>query len=107
MMHNDQQKNSILSAVHETAFDLHQHGFISQRTMNHYEALCVQPIPVYSSDDIRTLRERFKLSQTVFASVLNISASTVRKWEQGDKQPSGPSLKLLNLLDRKGLAAVL
>ncbi len=41
------------------------------------------------------------------ASVLNTSVSTVRKWEQGDKQPSGPSLKLLDLLDRKGLEAVL
>jgi len=31
----------------------------------------------------------------------------VRSWEQGDKRPSGPSLKLLNLIDRKGLEAVL
>jgi putative transcriptional regulator len=43
----------------------------------------------------------------VLASVLNTSTSTVRKWEIGDKQPSGPSLKLLNLLERKGLEAVL
>ena len=35
------------------------------------------------------------------------SLSTVRKWEVGDKHPSGPSLKLLNLLDRKGLEAVI
>jgi putative transcriptional regulator len=38
--------------------------------------------------------------------MLNISASTVRKWEAGDKQPSGPSQKLLDLIDRKGLDAV-
>jgi putative transcriptional regulator len=31
----------------------------------------------------------------------------VRKWELGDKHPSGPSLKLLDLLERKGLEAVL
>lgn len=43
----------------------------------------------------------------VLAAVLNTSASTVRKWEIGEKQPSGPSLKLLNLIDRKGLEAVL
>ena len=35
------------------------------------------------------------------------SPSTVRKWELGDKKPSGPSLKLLNILERKGLQAVL
>ena len=53
------------------------------------------------------MRERLQVSQTVLASVLGISPSTVRKWEQGDKQPSGPSLKLLHLLARKGLEAVL
>ena len=35
------------------------------------------------------------------------SPSTLRKWEIGEKRPSGPSLKLLNLLERKGLAAIL
>jgi len=39
--------------------------------------------------------------------VLNTSLSTVRKWEIGEKHPSGPSLKLLNLIDRRGLDAVL
>src|SRR5690554_5633718 len=100
-------KSSILAAVHETAGDLHRHGFISKRTMNQYDVLCLDPIPAYSSADIRAMREKLKLSQTVLASVLNTSVSTIRKWEQGDKQPSGPSLKLLNLLDRKGLEAVL
>jgi putative transcriptional regulator len=46
---------------------------------------------------------RHQLSQAVFASVLNTSLSTVRQWEIGEKHPGGPSLKLLKLLDRKGL----
>jgi putative transcriptional regulator len=53
------------------------------------------------------LREQLQLSQAVLASVLNTSISTVRKWEVGDKRPSGPSLKLLDLIARKGLEAVL
>jgi putative transcriptional regulator len=53
------------------------------------------------------LRKRLRISQVVLASVLNTSASTVRKWEGGEKHPSGPSLKLLNILDRKGLEGVL
>jgi putative transcriptional regulator len=43
----------------------------------------------------------------VLAAVLNTSLSTVRKWEGGEKHPSGPSSKLLDLLERKGLEAVL
>lgn len=107
MANKTKVKSSILGAVHETADDLHRQGFISKRTMCRYDALCLEPIPAYNNEDIRAMREKLNLSQTVLASVLNISVSTIRKWEQGDKQPSGPSLKLLNLLDRKGLEAVL
>ena len=75
--------------------------------MRKFELLCQAPIPDYDSERIRALRDRFKLSQAVLASVLNTSLSTVRQWEIGDKHPSGPSQKLLNLLDRKGLEALI
>lgn len=99
--------SKILDAVHETARDLHAAGFIDIRSMQKYDALCLEPVPKYSSAKIRALRARHKLSQAVFASVLNTSVSTVRQWEIGDKQPSGPSLKLLNLLDKKGLEVLI
>ena len=85
----------------------HAAGFIDMRTMQRYDALCLEPIPTYSSAKIRALRARHKLSQAVLATVLNTSLSTVRQWEIGDKQPSGPSLKLLSLLDRKGLEVLI
>jgi len=100
-------KSAIFDAVHETALDLHKLGFIDQRKMRKYDLLCVNPIPDYDSIKIRALRERFKLSQAVLASVLNTSLSTVRQWEIGDKHPSGPSQKLLNLLERKGLEVLI
>jgi putative transcriptional regulator len=96
-----------MEAVHETASDLHRLGFIDKRKMGQYEALCMEPIAPYDSEKIRALRAHLNLSQSVLAAVLNTSTSTVRKWEQGDKHPSGPSLKLLDLLERKGLEAVL
>ena len=100
-------KSRILTTVHETAGDLHKAGFIDLRRMREYDALCLAPVPDYSSKKIRGLRARHKLSQAVLASVLNTSLSTVRQWEIGDKHPSGPSLKLLNLLDRKGLEGLI
>ena len=100
-------KGRILEAVHETAADLHTAGFISKRRMREYEALCLAPIQHYSRDKIRSLRKRHRISQAVLATVLNTSLSTVRQWEIGVKQPSGPSLKLLDLLDRKGLEALI
>jgi len=100
-------RSRMLEAVQETSEDLYRLGFIDKRKQQKIEALCMEPIPAYDSARVRALREQLKLSQTVLASVLNTSASTVRKWEQGEKQPSGPSLKLLDLLERKGLEAVL
>ena len=82
-------QSRILDAVHETARDLHTAGFIDKRRMREYDALCLAPIPEYSSEKIRALRTRHKLSQAVLASVLNTSLSTVRQWEIGDKHPSG------------------
>ena len=100
-------KSRIFEAVHETAGDLHRLGFIDKRKMRKLDALCLDPVPQYDSKKIRVLRDHLQLSQAVLAAVLNTSLSTVRKWEVGDKHPSGPSLKLLNLLGRKGLEAIL
>jgi putative transcriptional regulator len=99
-------KSGILAAVHETATDLHRLGIIDKRRMQEYDVLCLKDVPDYDAADIRALRERHRLSQAVLAAVLNTSLSTVRQWEIGKKHPSGPSLKLLHLLDNKGLEAL-
>lgn len=80
---------------------------ITKRNLGGSGGLPVAPVPPFDAARIRALRERLNLSQAVLATVLNTSASTVRKWELGDKSPSGPSLRLLDLLERKGLTAVL
>ena len=37
---------------------------------------------------------------------LNVSEDSIRQWEEGKEHPVGPSLKLLSLVERKGLAAI-
>jgi putative transcriptional regulator len=100
-------KSRLMDAVFDTAGDLHRLGFIDKRKMQNYEALCLQPVPEFDSERVKALRSKLNLSQAVLASVLNTSLSTVRKWEMNDKHPSGPSSKLLDLLERKGLEVVL
>ena len=107
MKDSKSKSSSILNAVHETAQDLQSLGFIDKRAMRRYDALCLEPIPSYTAEDIRTLRGRYRISQAVLATVLNTSLSTVQKWEIGEKHPGGPSLKLLNILDRKGLDSLI
>ena len=50
MTNKTRAKSRILDAVHETARDLHTAGFIDKRRMREYDALCLAPIPDYSSE---------------------------------------------------------
>jgi putative transcriptional regulator len=95
--------DTILSVVHETAQGLHDAGLMDAKTMREFDALCLPPVKVYSAEQIKRIRLRNRASQAVFAAYLNTSPSTVQKWERGQKKPNGPSLKLLNLVDQKGL----
>jgi putative transcriptional regulator len=101
------RKSRILDEMHETASGLHKTGLISLRRMAEYDALRNLDVQDMTPKKIKLLREKEHISQAVFAAVLNTSVSTVQKWEIGDKKPSGPSLKLLSLIERKGLEAVL
>jgi len=97
---------SILKSVHETANGLHKAGAMDEVTMREFDALCLPPVKNFTPAQIKRLRRRYKASQSVFAAYLNTSPSTVQKWEQGQKKPNGPSLKLLNIVDEKGLEAL-
>ncbi len=96
----------ILDTVHDTAKALNKAGVMDTKTMHEFDALCLTPVKNLSAAQIKKLRMQNKASQAVFAAYLNTSPSTVQKWEQGQKKPNGPSLKLLNLVQQKGLDAL-
>ncbi|MFY0663477.1 MAG: DNA-binding transcriptional regulator [Natronospirillum sp.] len=99
---------SILDTIHESAKDLYEAGVMSDVTLREFDALCLPPVKTYTPAEIKGIREKTRSSQAVFAAYLNTSVSTVQKWERevGGKKPNGPSLKLLNLVDKKGLDAL-
>lgn len=102
------QRNSrIFEEMHETAQGLHGIGLIDKRRMREYDVLCGLEVEPFPPQRIKSLRERLQVSQAVLAALINISVSTVQKWEIGEKKPSGPSLKLLNLIERKGVDVVM
>jgi putative transcriptional regulator len=94
---------SILEMVHDSAKDLHEAGAMKETTLREFDALCLPPVKEYTAVQIKRIRLKNKASQAVFAAYLNTGKSTVQKWEQGQKKPNGPSLKLLNLVAEKGL----
>ncbi len=90
----------------ETARGLYELGVVDGKTMRDMESLRLEEPRTYTAYDIRRLRLREKASQAVFAAYLNTSVSTVQKWEVGEKSPGGPALRLLDLVERKGLKAL-
>ena len=98
--------SAILATVHRTATGLHQAGVIDKATLRDFDRLCLTAVEPMSPDQIKALREREQVSQPVFAHYLNVRKDAVSKWERGEKRPDGPSLKLLNLVRTKGLAAI-
>ncbi|HKT28427.1 DNA-binding transcriptional regulator [Dyella sp.] len=93
----------LLKTLHQTTQGLADSGLIDAQTMREFDALCLPPVKNFTPTQIKRLRLRCRASQAVFAAYLNTSPSTVQKWEQGQKHPNGPSLKLLNLVANKGL----
>ncbi len=97
------KKSRLTEVIYETAKGFHRTGVMSDQTMREFDAMCLPQLKHYSPRQIKRIRTHNKASQAVFAAYLNTSPSTIQKWEQGQKKPSGIALKLLYLVDRHGL----
>jgi putative transcriptional regulator len=99
-------RSEAMGAILETMKALHRGVVIDKKTMRHFDVACLTPIRPLKPKEIKAIREREQVSQTVFANYLNVTSSLVSKWERGEKRPSGASLKLLSLVEKKGLEVV-
>jgi putative transcriptional regulator len=55
---------------------------------------------------IQAVRERSGLSQAQFARLLNVSVKTLQNWEQARREPTGPAMALLRIVEREPAAAL-
>lgn len=101
-----QYRSDTMASIHETMEALHEVGAIGKQTMREFDDVCLTPIEPLSPEAIRALREREHLSQPVFARYLNVSKNLVSDWERGVKRPGGPALRLLTVIEKKGIQAI-
>jgi putative transcriptional regulator len=99
-------KSEALAAVHEMMEGLHDAGTIDKRTLREFDDACLAQAAPLEPDQIKAIREAERVSQPVFARYLNVSKNLVSDWERGKKRPGGPALRLLSIIQRKGLDAV-
>ncbi len=89
----------ILSVAHELAMGLHSVGAMSDEAMAEMDRRCLLPRPDYGSAAVRRIRKAAGLSQPMFARLMGVNKSAVAQWERGARRPSGPALRLLEVLD--------
>ncbi len=94
-------RESIKNSIGETVQDMMNSGIKVSFTKKELDLLGVEiPDVQLTTDQIIAIRKQMNLSQTVFAKVLNVSASSIRQWEQGKRKPSGSTKILLELLEK-------
>lgn len=99
-------RSEAFAAIHETMGALHDVGAIDKQTMREFDEACLTPIRALTPDEIKLIRLREHISQPVFAHYLNVSRNLISDWERGIKRPGGPALRLLTVIQKKGLQAI-
>lgn len=100
-------KSEAMASVHEMMEGLHESGLVDKQTMRQFDEACLVPASALEPEEIRAIREAEHVSQPVFARYLNVSKNLVSDWERGTRRPGGPALRLLTIVKRKGLAALM
>ena len=92
------------AVVHkETAKGVNKANLKDAKTLREFDTRSVPQVKEYNPEQIKQIRVKTNTSQAVFAVYLNTSPSTIWRWENGKIKPKGTSLKLLNLVEKKGL----
>ncbi len=107
MKKSDITKKRLLQEAHEMASELHSAGAINLTTMREFDALCISETHELSASKIKKIRQIAGVSQAVFAKIINVSVAAIKQWERGERKPSVAALKLLNLVESKGLDIII
>ena len=92
-------REAIKDAIGDTVQDLILSGITTSFTEKELKELgVIFPEVKIDAHEIQKIRKKTKLSQNVFAKLINVSPSSVRQWEQGKRKPSGSTKVLLELL---------
>jgi putative transcriptional regulator len=97
------KQSRILTEMSENMQDLYDSGLVDEDRLKQFNMKYLHRVSDLTPVQIRQIRKKSKVSQSIFANIINVSASTVQKWESGEKHPSGLALRMLELIERRGL----
>jgi putative transcriptional regulator len=100
-------RSEVAEAVHQGVRAMRRLRLVDKKTMREFDVRCLTVVGDLSPKKIQALRKREGVSQAVLARCLNLTTGQVSQLERGAKQARGATLKLLCLIDQKGLESVL
>jgi len=59
-------KSDAFAAIHKTMSGMYDAGVIDKKTMHRFDEACLTPVHAFTATEIKALREREEVSQSVF-----------------------------------------
>ena len=93
-------RRAMRDSLKETVQGLMDIGIKTTFTQGELNELGVNSSMDITPNKIKHIRKSIDVTQTVFAQLLNVSVSSIRKWESGTQKPTGSTQVLLELLSK-------
>lgn len=95
----------------ELTEDMHAVGLVSDDEMEKTTLRMLGPDALPRTKPVKpgeivSIREQARMSQAVFARLLDVSTGTLSKWERGEQHPRGPARRLLQIIKARGVDAI-
>ncbi len=98
--------SNLRETINDLANDLHQAEMIDIITLRDLTEKSLPELNEYTGQEIQVLRKDQHLSQAAFAKYLNISPAMIKSLELGQRKAQGAILRLLNIVERRGLSGL-
>ncbi len=64
-------------------------------------AVIITPVRKRTPSQMKSLRSKLGMTQALLADILGVTKKAVEAWEAGTKNPSGPVLRMLEILEKE------
>ena len=95
-----------LKNIYSMAKRYNKHGVVKDETLKTIEsrikAADIPEVRPMTGEEIKAVRLRWKLSQSVLARTTGMSVESVSKWERGESKPNQAVLRIINMISDKG-----
>jgi len=95
------QNKSVFSSIKQGLDEAIQYEKTKSSKFGRSVVVQFTPVPHYTSDEVKKIRQKLELTQKSFAFLMGVSLKTVEAWEAGTNEPNGTARRMLSLLNKE------